>query len=276
MIGRQGQNTVDQEPTGYPGAPLESYLEKLLTPLAEPLEWTPREEPLQEEMPSAALQETEPSPVDEIERQPIGREWRLDPSEAAGTPRESKPLWQTAGEEPPTSVIAPRNNDRSAGRKSRVRSYTPRTAPSAGRQKLMTALIPVLVIGLVAALKNPLGARPTVQAADQPPKGTAPAAIPDVQITWEIPPLYGLDGRDPMQPAPHAVENPETMVPAAQAQVDLVVRGILHSADRPAAIIDTQIVYEGQQVSGATVEKIDPDGVQFEKSGRKWKQGVDQ
>jgi hypothetical protein len=48
----------------------------------------------------------------------------------------------------------------------------------------------------------------------------------------------------------------------------------LHSADKPAAIVDTQVVHEGQRVSGATVEKIDRDGVQFERNGRRWKQTI--
>lgn len=138
----------------------------------------------------------------------------------------------------------------------------------------MTALIPVLAITMVALLKYPLGARPADTAASLPVAQTVRPAVPDVEIAWAIPAPYEPGGRDPMRATAPVVENPETIVPAAQTAVELLVTGILHSEDKPAAIVNTQIVHEGQQISGATVEKIDADGVQFESNGRRWKQTI--
>jgi hypothetical protein len=52
------------------------------------------------------------------------------------------------------------------------------------------------------------------------------------------------------------------------------VTGILYSTDRPSALVNTQIVHEGQQIAGIAVEKIDSDGIQFERDGQRWKQGL--
>ena len=148
-----------------------------------------------------------------------------------------------------------------------------------GRQKLMTAVIPVLVILMVAVLRHPLGARPTVKAVGGQPSETARTVVTDVPIAWEIPSPYEPSGRDPMKGTRSpvvAVERTGTAVVPTEPPVELVVTGILYSLDNPAAIVDTQVVHEGQQISGATVEKIDKDGVQFERNGRRWKQTVNQ
>ncbi len=78
----------------------------------------------------------------------------------------------------------------------------------------------------------------------------------------------------PVTPPPAAPQSPAAPTPAAETAVELTVTGILYSDDKPAAIVDTQVVHEGQQVSGTTVEKIDRDGVRFERNGRRWKQTV--
>jgi len=52
------------------------------------------------------------------------------------------------------------------------------------------------------------------------------------------------------------------------------VTGIVHSSDKPSAIVGTQIVYVGDIISGATVLDIDMDGVTFEADGQAWTQKV--
>jgi hypothetical protein len=111
------------------------------------------------------------------------------------------------------------------------------------------------------------------------PAVAAPPAIASVEIAWEGPPLYPPDARDPMRlPEPSVTSTPaETDKPEVapkQTRIELVVSGILYSSDRPAAIVDTQLVHEGQQISGATVKKIERDGVEFEWNGQTWKQTV--
>jgi len=60
----------------------------------------------------------------------------------------------------------------------------------------------------------------------------------------------------------------------SQNRPPIVVKGIVYSADRPAALIGDQIVREGGSVSGARVTKITRDSVEFEMNGTTWRQGV--
>jgi hypothetical protein len=147
------------------------------------------------------------------------------------------------------------------------------------RQKVMMALIPVLAIAMIFLLKRPFGARRPAKPAKKAPKASAPADVASIEIAWQLPAPYELGGRDPMRPVPPpltATEGQEAEARVTENFVALTVTGILYSNDRPAAIVDTQIVHEGQQVAGAMVEKIDRDGVQFEKNGRRWKQTINQ
>jgi len=74
--------------------------------------------------------------------------------------------------------------------------------------------------------------------------------------------------------APPQVQEEELPVTRVQAYENLDVKGVLYSEDRPAAIIDTRLVHEGEQIAGATVIAIERDGVQFERGGRRWTQTV--
>jgi hypothetical protein len=55
-----------------------------------------------------------------------------------------------------------------------------------------------------------------------------------------------------------------------------LVTGIVYSADKPSAIVDRKIVYEGDVIYGATVVKIYKDKVKFSKKGTNWEQKVQQ
>lgn len=55
---------------------------------------------------------------------------------------------------------------------------------------------------------------------------------------------------------------------------EIIVRGILYSEDNPSAVIGRRIVYEGDEVSGATIVKINEDSVEFEMNGKRWRQKV--
>lgn len=142
------------------------------------------------------------------------------------------------------------------------------------RQKVTIVLIPVLALTLLYVLRNPLTASTPAQDAQVAEVASAP--VPDVEIAWQIPPLYQPGGRDPMRlPTPPVVPVEEPVVAPTEPHMDLIVTGILYSEDRPAAIVDTFLVHEGEQISGATVVKIETDGVEFEMNGRTWKQAVE-
>jgi hypothetical protein len=247
------------------GSPLERYLMKLL----EPTEDAPHEQVPQPA--GAEHREATPAP------RPLAP--RPGPRAAAEAPKEFQPLRQMAEYEPVQPPAATKAAP-AARPKSVTRSYTPKGKTGDRRQKVMMALIPVLAVAMVGLLKHPLGARPATLAAAAPLGEAVRTAVPEVEIAWEIPTPYEPGGRDPMQstppPAAMAVENDPTIIRPTEPPVDLIVTGILYSEDRPSAIVNTQVVYEGQQIAGATVEQIDREGVRFERNGRKWKQPVNQ
>jgi hypothetical protein len=140
----------------------------------------------------------------------------------------------------------------------------------------MLVLVPVLIVAFIFVV-SPLLLPPkkvpkTTQA--KPPTTVAGAST---EVKWETPPPYPEMLRDPMQSVARATvpvkTGPETE-PAVKLE-NPVVKGILYSADNPAAIIGTQIVHAGDKISGATVIKINKGSVEFEVDGKKWEQNVE-
>jgi len=54
------------------------------------------------------------------------------------------------------------------------------------------------------------------------------------------------------------------IAPRVAAGGNLTVKGILHDQNKPSAIVNKQIVHEGDKISGATIIKINRDNVEFE------------
>ncbi len=52
------------------------------------------------------------------------------------------------------------------------------------------------------------------------------------------------------------------------------VVGVLYSRENPCALINREIVYEGETTNGVKVVKIDKSGVEFERNGKRWTQKV--
>ena len=53
-----------------------------------------------------------------------------------------------------------------------------------------------------------------------------------------------------------------------------LVGGICYSTDRPSAIIDDKVMYEGDTIDGVTIVKIYKDKVEFTKNGKNWEQTI--
>jgi len=155
---------------------------------------------------------------------------------------------------------------------------------SGTRQKAMLVLVPLLFIVFIFVFFKWL--YPAISPSQpvrkpQPVKAPTPVVAADTKIEWEIPPVYPKDLRDPAQlvssqtivttPEPKPEPKPEPV------KVEkMVVKGILYSASNPSAIIGSQIVHEGDKISGAIlVVKINKNSVEFERNGEKWKQGVE-
>jgi len=160
----------------------------------------------------------------------------------------------------------------------------------ARRQKLMALLIPVLAVILVLVFVKMLGVPARTDAGvkrkAQQAGETEPEATSNKDVDWELPAVIPQTVRDPMksdslEPTDVAIgDSPETAeVTAADMDKEraeklknLQLTGILYSKDRPAAIVDTRIVHEGDTVFGAKVVRINPDSIELELDGRKWTQ----
>jgi len=53
-----------------------------------------------------------------------------------------------------------------------------------------------------------------------------------------------------------------------------MIMGVLYNDKNPIALIDNQILYEGQTMRGIKVVKINAHEVQFEMKGETWTQGI--
>ncbi|UCG47780.1 MAG: hypothetical protein JSU94_20160 [Phycisphaerales bacterium] len=171
-------------------------------------------------------------------------------------------------------------------RKLKTKIFSRNSGVGSGRQKAMVLLIPILSIGLIFALTRVLSTPARTVAKPRSPNPGAAAANSDGRIDWEIPAAYPAALRDPMempsamapQPEPNEPQQQdpnEDVVEITENAEKLIVKGILHSEDRPAAVIGAEIVYEGDVVLGATVVKINPDSVEFSREGERWTQNVE-
>ena len=67
------------------------------------------------------------------------------------------------------------------------------------------------------------------------------------------------------------------MLPDANSPLPMValsVKGIVYSDDKPSAIVNGQIVYQGEEVDGAKIVKINRKTVEFMAENTSWTQEV--
>jgi hypothetical protein len=136
---------------------------------------------------------------------------------------------------------------------------------SATKQKTMVVLVPVLFIALIFVFTRVLST-PGPKITKAQSIGQANAAAASNKIDWQIPEPYPATLRDPMQFG--------SVTTAQSGASGLIVRGIVHSKDNPAAVIGSQILHEGDKVLGVTIVKINEKSVDFEINGKRWTQKV--
>lgn len=154
-------------------------------------------------------------------------------------------------------------------RRKKERLAAPRAGASSARQKTAVAMVVILSVLLVVLLVRPFQ-KPAPRPAASGTAGQAKATVASrtsIRIDWPIPQKYPETLRDPMILSAQQEVKIET-------PVTLVVKGITYSEDRKYAVIGTTTVQEGETVEGATVIKINPNSVEFERDGIRWTQKV--
>lgn len=146
---------------------------------------------------------------------------------------------------------------------------------SPARQKATVIAVLILFIILVFVLIRTFGTGAFPQSSDELATielAKTPAVVKsDIRIDWQVPPLYPKDLRDPTEFDSVAPGQADI---AKLSTAELIVTGITYSKDEQYAIVGTQIVRDGDMVSGATVVRISEDRVEFEMDGKRWSQTV--
>ncbi len=150
--------------------------------------------------------------------------------------------------------------------KIKVKLFSPDAGVNPVRQKVMSLLVPILLIVFIFVLKQLFStSKSTIINAAALGPGIANASLSD-KVVWQIPEPYPSKIRDPMQPSQFSGNH--------DSNDPLIVKGILYSTDHPSAIIGNTVVYVGSKVFEATIVKITENSVEFEKDGKKWTQKV--
>lgn len=200
------------------------------------------------------------------------------PSQVAGPERPQpkfQPPVEPVREIPPTKIAAPRIPEPRIGqiptvpRRKKEKLASPRAGVSPARQKVAVAMVVVLTILLVVLLVRPFQKRTPMPVTSgttvQAKAGVLSRA--NIRIDWPVPQKYSENLRDPM--ILNAAQEVRVETPGV-----LDVRGITYSEDRKFAVIGTKTVQEGDTVEGATIIKINPNSVEFERDGKRWIQEV--
>lgn len=146
------------------------------------------------------------------------------------------------------------------------RCFAPTPGVSHTRQIVMTVLIPVLFIVLAIVLLKAFG-KSSPRVVKKPDINTTSTVNVSADRTdWKRPEIYPANLRDPMQIRSSSIGLSENGA--------IVIKGILYTEDKAAALVGTQVVYEGEKIFGATILKIEKNKVEFEMDGKKWIQKV--
>jgi hypothetical protein len=170
--------------------------------------------------------------------------------------------------QPVSRAAAGKTTGKSIWQKIKDKLFQSDSEVSSSRQRVMLILIPILVIALIYVIM-PLFKRSKISK----PIETGLAGVDDKgEIAWQAPEQYPTTLRDPMQASVQTAFGGETETIVSGG--GLIVKGIVHSRENPAAVVGTQIVHEGDIISGASVVKISQDSVEFKMDDKRWVQKV--
>jgi hypothetical protein len=175
----------------------------------------------------------------------------------------------------PKAVVAKKSAKstwRKTWQKIKIKLFKSESGNISTRQKVTLILIPILSIALIYVLM-PLVRRPKIS---EPKREALATAAVDYkgEVDWKIPEPYPVTLRDPMQPNTAGTINAEAEAIEAGKIASFIVKGIIHSDDNPAAVVGTQIVHEGDVISGVSIVKINQDSVEFQMNDKRWAQKV--
>ncbi len=185
-----------------------------------------------------------------------------------------KPLKEATPAKPSKTAPAAEQTGPSLWQRINERLFVPKPGVSPARQKAMVILVPILAIVMIFMFRQVLSTSPRqTQGATDANAPVVAAPKPSHEIDWQVPDVLPAIDRDPTKLPQQTVvtANTEPNQTVAEPQAGIFdVRDIVYSKDKPSAVVNAHIVYVGHKVGDATVVQILKDGVEFERSGKKW------
>lgn len=144
------------------------------------------------------------------------------------------------------------------------------------RQKKAGVLVGILSLVFAVVLFVSLGGVGKTQAnAAEPTHGDTASQSQAAKKTaqdWKRPNPLPENLRNATSPV--AMHSSATQQGPTPVTDELIVKGIVFSKNKPSAIINNQILSEGQTFNGVTIVKIHKDTVEFEANEKRWSQSV--
>jgi len=214
-----------------------------------------------------------PAPASEPPRSPLVKRMSADPSTCA-----SAPAIQVDRPMPlPKSSMMTAKTGPSISSQVKKTLFGSSKGPLDARQKKMAVLVGVLCVVFGGVVFFSLGGVGQSKAAAADPTEGAVVQSQGTQKKvqdWTSPQPLPADLRDATSIASKKTELTENPVDKGSDPVDLVVKGIVYSQNKPSAIINNQIITEGQTINGATIVRITKDAVEFKSNDKQWTQQV--
>ena len=163
-----------------------------------------------------------------------------------------------------------RRKPKKISRRRKDKLFASKAGASSSRQKTSIILFVLFTAALVIVLARPYFTprRNATASGTDGQASTGTSAVANIEINWQMPPIYSAKLRDPLELS--SQQQKRIVTP-----VDLVVKGITYSEDRKFAVIGTQLMQEGDTILGATIVEINPSNVVFERDGERWTQEVE-
>ena len=231
------------------------------------------------------LHQAEEKPDSAIPNRPVG----VSPEPAPPAPRvqqhpaakelqESKaPPKKTASAKQPKAAPVAETVRPGLWRQISSRLFAPKPGGNPTRQKAMVVLVPILAIVMIFVFRQVLSTSPRkTKGATEDETLVAAGAKSGQDIDWQIPDPLPATMRDPIKLTDQSLANGAEPNGAAAGPKtgDVDVRDIIFSKDKPSAFVNGRIVYVGDKIHDATVVRINRDGIELEKDGKKWVQNI--
>ncbi|MHC4881069.1 MAG: hypothetical protein ACYTEN_06875 [Planctomycetota bacterium] len=214
-----------------------------------------------------------PAPAAEPSRSSLAKRMSADPSECASAPaiQVDRPMPL-----PKSSAMAAKTGPSISSQARKALFGSSRGALDA-RQKKMAGLVGVLgvVFGVVMFISlGGVGQSQATAANGTTDNQTVQTQTPTKSAQdWKTPQPLPADLRDATSTASRQTDSTGD-ASGNFGSGELAVKGIVFSQNKPSAIINSEILTEGQSINGVTIVRITKDAVEFKSNDKQWTQQV--